>query len=347
VIRPDGQLVAASSHPEVALLTPAQREAATREVLVVDRPGDPALDERLRLLAQPVSTRGETFLVLVASSLDERSEAMRALLRTELLGLGSALGLATAAAWVAAGVVLRPLERGRRLQADALERQRWFLADASHQLRTPLAVIRAEVDLVRGPGVAGGGAPTASPAELLAALDSTGEEVDRLTVLTDQLLLLAAGDEQRLALAPREVALDTLLTAAARRAEPRARQDRRELDVHADASVLLADPARLGDALDVLLDNAIRHGAGRIELSGTGAGDVVAVQVRDHGAGFPRSYLERPFERFSRGTGGRGGTGLGLSIVRAIVEAHGGRVWVDNDAGAVVTLELPHGGAPR
>jgi two-component system, OmpR family, sensor kinase len=351
VIRPDGRVVAASSHPAAALLTPAQRAAATRGALVIDRVGDAALDEHLRILAQPVRTRGETFLVLVASSLDERAEAMQALLRTEVLGLGGALGLATAAAWVAAGVVLRPLERGRRLQAAALERQRRFLADASHQLRTPLAVIRAEVDLARGirPADAdtGAAAPAAAErrearvAELTAALDSTGEEVDRLTALTDQLLLLAASDERRLALAPREVSLRTLLTAAAERTGSRARHERREIVVSADASLVRVDPERFGHALDTLVDNAIRHGAGPVDLSGTGVGDVVTVRVRDHGAGFPGSYLQQPFERFARGASGRGGTGLGLSIARAIVEAHGGRVRLGNEAGAVVTVDLP------
>jgi signal transduction histidine kinase len=341
VIRPDGEVVAASTLPDVALLTPAQRRAAVRGPLVVDRPGDAALDEHLRVLASPVSTRGETFVVLVATSLDERAEAIQALLRTETLGLAGALVLSCAAGYAAAGAVLSPMERGRLLQDEALTRQRRFLADASHQLRTPLAVIRAEVELALGPGGGDGLPAAATREELEAALDSTAGEVERLTALTDQLLVLAAADEQRLALASRDVRLKDLLTASVDRVRARARSHRRTVSVAADESVVRADPARLGGAVDTLLDNAIRHGAGRIEVTGSHIGDVVTVRVRDHGQGFAASYLERPFERFARGRGARGGTGLGLPIVLAVVEAHGGTVRLLNDSGAVVVIELP------
>lgn len=341
VIRPDGEVVAASTHPEVALLTPGQRSAAVHGTLVVDRPGDSALDERLRVLASPVSTRGETFIVLVSASLDERTEAMDALLRTEAIALAGALLVSCAVGYAAAGAVLRPMERGRRLQEEALSRQRRFLADASHQLRTPLAVIRAEVELARGSRGADDPTATASREELEAALDSTGEEVERLTALTDQLLVLAAGDEQRLSLVSRDVSLEALLRASVDRFGARARNHHRAVSLSADESVVRVDPERLGGAVDTLLDNAIRHGAGRIEVTGKLAGDKVTMRVRDHGQGFPESYLDKPFERFARGPSVHGGTGLGLPIVLAVVEAHGGTVRLLNDRGAVVVVELP------
>ncbi len=333
ILRADGTVVAASAHADVALLTPDQLEAALRGPVLVDRPGDRVLDERLRILARPVTARGQTYAVLVSASLDERGEALRALLRTEILGLGGALLLSSLVGYGAAGLLLRPLEHGERLQRELLARQRRFLADASHQLRTPLAIIKTEVELAHAPG-------TANP-ELRAALASTGEEVDRLSALTDQLLALAAADEQRLDLAPVDLRLDEVLTASAQRTARRAALERRTISVRTDGSTLRADPRRLGDALDNLLDNALRHGAGPIEMSGHRSGSVVTVEVRDHGEGFPPGYLSQPFERFVRGAGARGGTGLGLPIVQAIVEAHAGRVSLHNDGGAIVTLELP------
>ena len=153
--------------------------------------------------------------------------------------------------------------------------------------------------------------------------------------------MLAAADKQRLALVSRDVPLKALLTASVDRVRARARSHRRAVSVAADESAVRADPARLGGAVDTLLDNAIRHGAGRIDVTGSLTGDVVTVVVRDHGQGFPASYLERPFERFARGRGTRGGTGLGLPIVLAVVEAHGGTVRLLNDSGAVVVIELP------
>jgi two-component system OmpR family sensor kinase len=382
ILRPDGTVVAASSYGNLALLTPAQLAAASRTETIVDRPGDKALDESIRILAQPVRARGELFIVLVTDSLDERNETLASLLRLEVVGLGAALLAACTVGYLVAGSALRPVEALRRraseisgeallddeparlpvsetddeigrlgstlaamldrirtaqrARQEALDRQRRFLADASHQLRTPLAIIKAEVELAQADGN--------EPASLRAALDSTGEEAERLRQLTDQLLVLAAADEQRLRVRTEQVPLNELLNQAAERARPRAVREGRTITVRADDAVVVADPQRLEHALGNLVDNALLHGDGEVELLGQQVGGVVRLQVRDHGNGFAADYLAHPFERFSSpATLGRG-SGLGLAIVQAIAEAHGGRARVSNDGGGSVIMELPASG---
>ena len=168
---------------------------------------------------------------------------------------------------------------------------------------------------------------------------SIGEETDRLGGLTEELLLLAAADEQRLTLNRKPVKVD-LLVEVAERGRGRAQLEGRTITVRSDDSMITADRQRLEHALGNLLDNALTHGAG----SGAGRqrrGDAVEMRVRDHGGGFTASYLAHPFVRFAPTASTGRGTGLGLAIVEAIAEAHGGSVSLRNDDGAAVTLSLP------
>ena len=113
------------------------------------------------------------------------------------------------------------------------------------------------------------------------------------------------------------------------------------ITVEADETTISADGQRLEYALGNLVDNALSHGAGDIELIAKRDGDVVKLQVRDHGAGFSSSYLAHPFVRFAPTASSKRGTGLGLAIVQAIAEAHDGTVSLANDHGASATLSLP------
>ena len=380
VLRPDGAVVAASSHAEVALLTADQVRTARSGTVVVDRPGDAVLDEALRVMAGPVTGSGQSLIVAVAVSLDEKTEALSALLALELIGLGSALLVSSAAGYLVAGLALRPvetlrrraeqitaddlattngaalpvppvddelgrlavtlnsmLERLRRAQATEralLARERRFVADASHQLRTPLAIIKSEVDVAM--------MNNASPSELRAALASTGEEADRLTALTDQLLVLAAADD-RMPVTRQRIEVGTLLATVVERHRTRAAAAGRQIGVRAVAGLIITgDRVRLEQALDNLLDNALRHGGGDIEVTARHQDAQVLIAVRDHGRGFAYGRAEQTFERFRRGDGG--GTGLGLAVVRAIAEAHGGQARAHNDAaGAEVVVTLPAG----
>jgi two-component system, OmpR family, sensor kinase len=379
ILTPAGQVVAASSFADVSLLTPEQLGVAANRELFVDRPGDAQLDESLRVFALPVHARGETYIVVVTDSLDERAQALASTLGVEIVGLGAALVASCGIGYWVAGLALRPVEALRRraeaisgddlasgareplpvspvadeigrlsrtlndmldrigraqaAQRDALEQQRRFLADASHQLRTPLAIIKAEVELAQS--------GTTKGDDLHATMASIGEETDRLSGLTEELLLLAAADEQRLTLDLESVKVRDLLTDVAERGRGRAQLEGRTILVQSDGSMITADRQRLEYALGNLLDNALTHGAGKVELIARRDGDAVEIRVRDHGSGFTDSYLAHPFVRFAPTASTGRGTGLGLAIVQAIAEAHGGVVSVGNDEGAAVTLSLP------
>jgi signal transduction histidine kinase len=229
--------------------------------------------------------------------------------------------------------MLDRIGQAQAAQRDALEKQRQFLADASHQLRTPVAIIKAEVELAQS--------GTTKGDDLQAAMASIGEETDRLSRLTEQLLLLAAADEQQLSLSREPITLRELLDEVADRARGRAQLQGRTITVESDDATIVADRQRLEYALGNLMDNALTHGAGEMALVGEHVGDAVTIQVRDHGGGFSESYLAHPFVRFAPTASTGRGTGLGLAIVQAITEAHGGVVHVANDAGASVTLSLP------
>jgi signal transduction histidine kinase len=379
ILTPDGRVVAASSHADVRLLTPEQLQIAANRELFVDRPGDAMHAESLRVFASPVQAEGKTYIVAVTDSLNERAEWLAETLGVEIVGLSAALVASCGIGYWVAGLALRPVEELRRraaaisgddladakraplpvspvndeigrlgrtlndmldrigraqaVQHDALEQQRRLLADVSHQLRTPLAIIKTEVELAQSDTAKGDG--------LRATIASIGEETDRLSGLTEQLLLLAAADEDRLSLDPVSVKVHDLLTDVAERGQGRAQLEGRTITVQSDDIMITADRRRLEYALDNLMDNALTHGAGDVELHARRTGDAVEIAVRDHGVGFLDSYLAHPFERFAPTASTGRGTGLGLAIVEAITEAHGGSVTLVNDHGATVTISLP------
>ena len=228
-----------------------------------------------------------------------------------------------------------------RLQG-ALARQRALVADASHELRTPFAVLSGELELAARPG--------RSQAELSAAVTRAGDEVARLARLTDQLLFLARSDEDKIALRPERVSLRTVLVGSAEQAAARAGEAGVSCQVEAPAGLMVkVDPDRIREAIDNLADNALRFApAGTaIVISAQVTGPDLAIEVSDRGPGFPGQFLPHAFERFRRPDSGRarsdGGAGLGLAIVSAIAQAHGGRATARNrpGGGAAVTLELP------
>jgi signal transduction histidine kinase len=226
---------------------------------------------------------------------------------------------------------------------DAMERERAFVADASHELRTPLAILRAELDLALAQG--------RSPEELRAALASAAEETDRLTQLSEDLLTIAQTERGELPLRLEPLRLADTFAAVERRFARRAAEAGRRIEV-GDGGELepRADRLRLDQAIGTLVDNALRYGDGTIALAARRAGPAVEVHVVDEGEGFPPDFLPRAFERFSRAPGVRGdGSGLGLAIVATVAAAHGGSAGAANrpEGGADVWLVVPRSSPGR
>jgi len=240
-----------------------------------------------------------------------------------------------------------------RLQ-QALTRQRGFVADAGHELRTPLTALKAELELAARPG--------RSQDALAAAVAAAAGDTDRLIRLAEDLLLLAHADDGIAFLAPAQTDVSGQMLSAARSFTAQAHARGITIDTRARGELtVVADPGRLRQALGNLIDNAIRHSpdggvvevTGEVrEVAGNGRGphrarQVLVIEVRDHGPGFPDAFLPHVFERFRRAGPARdrvdGGTGLGLAIVASIAHAHGGRAVVGNDpdGGALVRFELP------
>lgn len=222
-----------------------------------------------------------------------------------------------------------------RLEQSA-RRQQSFVSDASHELRSPLAVAQAdlEVALTHDPGSAW---PDTAR--------STLGELERMRRIVDDLLVLARYDENASVAAPVQVDLDEIVLGEIARLRSTAPV---ELDSHeVSGGRVLGDPEQLGRAVRNLLDNAVRHARSKVTITlGTSEESVVELTVADDGPGVAENDRTRIFERFGRSDQGRarshGGTGLGLAIVKEIVTSHGGEVTLgDTVAGALFIVALP------
>jgi two-component system OmpR family sensor kinase len=208
-----------------------------------------------------------------------------------------------------------------------LEREREFVRDASHELRTPITVARGHAELIRetNPGTQAG-----------QDADVVLDELNRLSRISERLLILAASEHPDF-LNRWPVPVEGFVLGTARRWIPTAEREWR-VEV-LDEGTLLADQERLGFALDALIENAVKFTktGDSIAITSRGEGDWALIEVADNGEGIPGSEQARVFDRFARVDRGRarrtGGTGLGLAIVKAVVEAHVGTVSVDSAVG--------------
>ena len=229
---------------------------------------------------------------------------------------------------------------------DRLERSfaslRSFTADASHELRAPLALMQAEVEVALG--------QERPAAEYEASLRSLRDGIAHLARLSDHLLLLARSDARALAPEPQRIWLAELLDEAADRWQAAASSAGVELVVEAPAEGdLMADRTLLRRVIDNLLDNAIRYTGpgGRVHLRAVVTPKTRRIEVEDGGPGIALEDRVKLFTRFARlenaRTPGAGGAGLGLAICAAIAEAHGGRITVTDGCktGARFVVELP------
>jgi len=365
------------------LLSPAQlRRAATGPLTfttVID-------GQRLRLLATEVRFRAQPAITVVAVPTEVADTALARARLALLIAVPVAVLTAGLGGWLLTGAALHPVARMRRRLEEitardtgarlpvpatgdeiaalavtmnglldrlqqALARQRAFTADAGHELRTPLTALKAELELAARPG--------RSRDALAAAVGAAASDTDRLIRLAEDLLLLAGTDEGTAFLVRESMDMSSELHAAARRFATAAGGREVVISVQATGPLpVSADPGRVRQVLDNLLGNALQHAplCSTVEMTGRPATAasrggarqrVVAVEVRDHGPGFPPDFLPHAFGRFQRADPARsradGGTGLGLAIVASIVRAHGGTAIAGNDpgGGALIRIELP------
>src|SRR4051794_33391942 len=212
----------------------------------------------------------------------------------------------------------------------AAEREREFIRDASHLLRTPITVARGHAELL---------AVTASDEQARRDVDVVVGELSRLSRISDRLLVLAAADNPSFT-SVRDVCLPSLVEATVERWKAAA--DREWSFETTQEGTVRADEERLVAALDAVVENAVKHTklgdpiVVRGSMDATGA----VLEVADGGAGIDADTLPRIFERFARAPHPNGGTGLGLPIVKAIVEAHGGDIDVASAPGEGTTVRM-------
>ena len=374
VIDPAGRVRGASADiGTTPLLDAAQLSQARRGTVL--RTGS-VEGERERILAGPLKNR-PGWVAVAAVSLDAPDSTLSHVTRELLIAGVVLVAGAGVGAYGLARAALSPVERLRREAAalaegdtgsglrvprthdeiaalattmnlllnrlqGALARQRALIADASHELRTPFAVLRGELELAGRPG--------RSRDELQVALERATDEAARLARLTDQLLFLARSDEDRVPARLERADIGQLLARSADHAATRARAAGVGCQVDAPAGLAArVDPDRVGEAVDNLVDNALRFAPSgtSITISARAVGQDLTVEVSDSGPGFPEQFLPHAFERFARPDSSRarrdGGAGLGLAIVSAIAHAHGGRAEARNrpGGGALVALVLP------
>jgi signal transduction histidine kinase len=215
----------------------------------------------------------------------------------------------------------------------AAERERAFVRDASHQLKTPLAIARGYAQLVRD---------SSSSPELTADTEILLNELDRLRRIAEGLLLLAASEEEQ-AIARRPIDFEELVVGVAQRWSAAASRAWR-IDVRAEGLVS-GDRERLDSAIDALVDNAVKATKpdDRIEIVGRSEGSVAIIEISDGGCGIGEKFVPMVFQRFwSRWppASGESGTGLGLAIASAIVESHAGEIAVTSTPGTGTTVAV-------
>jgi two-component system, OmpR family, sensor kinase len=373
VVDGSGRVRRASAHAgQASLLTAAELSQARRHEVVLTRAIN---DEPVRLLAAPFPEQ-DGWVGIAGVSLAASNGTLRQVTGGLVIGGTAFVILAGIGAYWLARAALAPVERLRREAAalseddtgatlrvpgthdeiaalagtmndlllrlrSALARQRAFVADASHELRTPFAVLHGELELAGRPG--------RSKEELSAAVASAAEEASRLTRITDDLLLLAKGDENKLSLRFERTDVTSLLARSADRARARAEAAGVTCRVEAAPGLTaVVDAGRIRQAVDNLVDNALRYAppGTQVMICAEIAEGSLVIEVSDSGPGFPAEFLPHAFERFRRPDQGRarsaGGAGLGLAIVHAIAVAHGGKAVAGNrpEGGATVRLEL-------
>lgn len=323
----DGQPLKRDSTPEF-LARLARTTLATGHVWARPRV---ASEPRQRVYGRRVLVAGRTYAVVASADMVDVDDEYPGLLASFLAAALGALALVALGGAALARKSLVPLEQ-------SMERTRRFVADASHELRTPTTVLRtrAEVALKRARSVD----------EYTSLMERVRSEAERLGRLVDGLLLLAAADEDRLPLRLQRVFLDDLLVEASELARTLAAPKGVTLELgEFEEAPVDADPELVRQLLLILLENAVKYtpSAGTVRADVTADGRTCVVTVSDTGPGMDAETLSHVFERFYRADPARareGGAGLGLSIAKSIAEAHGATIDVRSTPGEGTTVRV-------
>lgn len=366
VIAADGRVLAATRMlvglPAVYQLPPGSTAPVRQKA------ADGVIPTEVRVVAVTTTVAGQRVTIITGTPTGLLREVNTEFVRHLLIGLPIILVLAAGTVWLVVGRALRPVERIRhavtditsadlarrvpepgtddeignlartmndmlsRLE-DSANRQRRFVADASHELRSPIAAIRTTLEV----GLAH---PDRAPWPAIA--DRAAQQSGRLEDLIQQLLMLAKADERLLTEHHQPVDLGSLLDGI-RADTPACPVD---LDLAPDLRTV-GNPSHLERLFRNIADNAARYARSRITITATTTADTVRVEVDDDGPGIPGADRERVFDRFVRldrsRERGTGTAGLGLAIAREIVVAHHGHITITDNptGGARVIITLP------
>ncbi len=372
---PEGELTAVRGRGARDILVPAGLPQNVLWTAPESRIGDLRVSGfRYRAMRKRVAIKGETYDLAVATSTAE-ADTFLAQFRWLLLGAAPMLAIFAAFGgyWMSRRA-LAPVDQltsaarriglenlGQRLSVsktgDELERlgdtwnemlgrldksvqqMRQFTADASHELRTPISVIRttAELALRRD----------REPSEYRKALENVQHEAEWMTQLAEDLLLLARADSGTLMLRGERININELAQEAAGEATPVAqvRGISMRTQCAADGGTIIGDGRALRRLLTILLDNALQYTPqeGIVEIGTSSSNGRLAISVRNSGDGIKSEDLPHIFERFYRGDPARtrqNGAGLGLAIARSIAQAHGAEIEVENKPGEGATFSV-------
>ena len=368
VIAPDGQVLAATSSlqgkqaiyaADPGSKTPVRQKAA-----------DGVVPNELSVSATHATVAGHQVTIITATSTDPLSAVNELFSHLLIVGVPGILLLAAGTVWLVVGRALRPVEQIRRAVTEitaadlsqrvpepgtqdeignlagtmnamlgrldgAANRQRRFVADASHELRSPLAAIRTTLEV----GLAH---PDQAPWPEIAK--RAVRQTERLEALIQQLLLLAKADDRQLAAQRKPVDLTALL------ADVLATTPAHQRDIQISGTQraeTTGDPEHLSRMFRNVLDNAIRYAEHTIQITVTANGTANTVEISDDGPGIPSDQRDRVFDRFVRLDASRerasGSSGLGLAIAKEIAIEHGGQISITDGpaGGAKVTITLP------
>ncbi len=284
-----------------------------------------------------VNKNGELRVVQIVKSMDEESNAVDTVLR--MLALIVIFGgmLSVGIGYVLSGHSLKPVE-------ESMERQQEFLANASHELRTPIAVIRTNLDVVRNDG-------EMTDDERNQWLGNAYEESKRMQQIVEDLMFLARADAGEAPFTPQKVDAGFICQEVAERMLPVAAQKDIIIlwDLPDESLTVMGDEALLTQLLVIFVDNAIKYSDRHttVRMKGSLIDKNVVIEVADEGIGIDKADIDKIFGRFYRvdkvRSRSQGGTGLGLSIAKWIVDIHGGQVNAQSELGkgTVMRVTLP------